>query len=251
MLGQDIGLNASGVRDAVLARSPLVIALTDRQVGRRLTVDRQAGQGRQNSGTVLIRDRNPNRLEGKRSVDGSVLGGQPKKHTPRQKHTTQLAIEYLARQRPGRARENQQKLRRSIGGQVARSSGVVSFLVVSKAKWGGIGAGTDLDPLQPRRRRGSLPCLCFAAADESGERAPPPQPRLSIESSLRAASALLACQVCRHGWKMMAPKRQTRQGHRGHFRCFPTSSPALPRTSSQLQPSRASGQPAVGVVIPS
>lgn len=30
------------VRDAVLARSPLVIALTDRQVGRRLTGDRQA-----------------------------------------------------------------------------------------------------------------------------------------------------------------------------------------------------------------
>lgn len=88
MLGQDIGLNASGVRDAVLARSPLVIALTDRQVGRRLTVDRQAGQGRQNSGTVLIRDRNPNRLEGKRSVARSVLAAQETHPTAEAHHST-------------------------------------------------------------------------------------------------------------------------------------------------------------------
>lgn len=56
-----------------------------------------------------------------------------------------------------------------------------------------------------------------------------------------------------YGWKMMAPKRQTRQGTEAPFAASPPPrrpSPALPRTNSQLQPSRASGQPAVSVVIP-
>lgn len=34
---------------------------------------------------------------------------------------------------------------------------------------------------------------------------------------------------------MMAPKRQTRQGHRGPFRCFPTSSPPIACAPSDQQ----------------
>lgn len=81
---------------------------------------------------------------------------------------------------------------------VARSSGVVSFLVVETQKSNGGSRGCcatrtsvgswerTSDALQQRRRRGSLPCLFASLLLLSGERTPPSLPSLSIKSSRSA-----------------------------------------------------------------
>lgn len=164
------------VRDAVLARSPLVIALTDRQVGRRLTGDRQAEERH-----CPDSQRKPNLPWGKRRAEyrgGCQIPSPRNTDTPRQKHTTQLAIESLTRQETGEGSLNPTETREKYGGPTRwRNPPVSSPFWWSKLK-SQMGTGcatrtsggnerTDLGALQQRCH----PCRAlFASLLMSGER---------------------------------------------------------------------------------